>query len=60
MDKTATGIDAETVIPTFKAKYKEEAPKRIPKKTPIKMGPKVSSANFSDEGIKGLNFDINS
>jgi hypothetical protein len=60
MDKTATGIEADTVIPTFKAKYKDEAPNRIPKKTPIKMGPRVSSANFSEDGIKGLNFDINS
>ena len=31
IDSTATGIEAETVMPTFSTRYSDDAPKTIPK-----------------------------
>ena len=54
IDKTATGIDAETVNPTLSTKYIDEAPKMIPNKAPITMGNQVSSGMLWSSEINGL------
>jgi hypothetical protein len=43
---TATGIEAETVSPTFRTRYSDEAPKMIPKSVPTISGSGVSSRMF--------------
>ena len=44
---TATGIDAETVIPTFKNRYNDDAPKMIPSREPRATAENVSSGNWA-------------
>ncbi len=44
IDSTATGIEAETVIPTFSTRYSDEAPKTMPRITPAMTAPQVNSA----------------
>src|SRR5215831_13933605 len=43
---TATGMDALTVIPTFKTRYKEEAPNNIPSNVPIIRARGVNSGKL--------------
>ncbi len=43
IESTATGIDAETVMPTFSTRYSEEAPKMIPSTAPTTTAGKVNS-----------------
>jgi hypothetical protein len=54
MDSTATGMEALTVIPTFRARYSEEAPKTIPSKAPTSRGTMVNSGIVWEAEIKGL------
>ena len=54
MERTATGIEAETVIPTLSTRYIELAPKRIPRAAPTTTGSQVSSAGDWFAGTKGL------
>ncbi len=54
MESTATGMEAETVMPTLSTRYIELAPKRIPSSAPTRTGRKVSSGGCSLAGTKGL------
>ncbi len=49
MEMTATGIDALTVRPTFKTRYKEEAPKTMPSTVP-RMRPRTDSSRITVAG----------
>src|ERR1700733_15116990 len=60
MEMTATGIDALTVRPTFKTRYKEDAPKIIPSTVPVIRGSAVNSRISTPAGIKGLNSVVGS
>ena len=51
---TATGIEALTVRPTFSTRYSEEAPKTIPRMTPMNSARKVISGSFASAGIYGF------
>ena len=52
IDSTATGIEAETVIPTFSTRYSDDVPKTIPSSAPtitachVNSGMRVSSATY--------------
>ena len=52
---TATGIDADTVIPTFKNRYNDDAPKMIPSREPRATAENVSSGNWALAGMYGWN-----
>ena len=43
IDSTATGIDADTVRPTFSTRYSDDAPNTMPRSVPISSGAQVSS-----------------
>ncbi len=43
IESTATGIDAETVIPTFSTRYSDDAPKMIPSTAPTTTAGQVNS-----------------
>ncbi len=43
MARTAIGIDADTVMPTLRNRYSDEAPKTIPSTTPSSTAESVSS-----------------
>ena len=53
---TATGIEAETVSPTFNTRYSDDAPKTIPSNVPTISGNGVSSRNVDESGIYGRKF----
>jgi hypothetical protein len=55
IDRTATGIEADTVRPTLSTKYIDDAPKTMPSKAPIMIGNHVNSGMFSWSGTNGLN-----
>ncbi len=44
MESTAIGIDAETVMPTLRNRYKEDAPNTMPRTEPRSTAERVSSA----------------
>ena len=48
---TATGIDAETVMPTLRNRYNDEAPNTIPSSEPTSTGAQVSSGRSALSGI---------
>ena len=58
IERTAAGMDAETVVPTFKPRYVFPIPKISPKKQPKTMALKVISGVFVFEDINGLNLLI--
>ncbi len=49
--RTATGIDAETVIPTLSSRYNDEAPNRIPRSEPITTAGQVNSGRSALGGM---------
>jgi len=51
IDNTATGIEAEIVMPTFNTRYKEEAPKTIPSTAPTSTADQVNSGMIFSSGI---------
>ena len=55
IDSTAIGIDADTVRPTFSARYTVEAPNRTPNKAPKITALAVNSAGASVAGTNGSN-----
>src|SRR5206468_1880084 len=54
MEMTAIGTEAETVSPTRRARYTEEAPKTTPSSEPIRRARRVSSGSFCSGATKGL------
>ncbi len=50
IDRTATGIDAETVIPTRSTRYSDDAPKMIPRIAPSKSAGQVNSGMDAADG----------
>ena len=48
---TATGIDAETVIPTLRNRYSDEAPKMMPSIEPNATADQVSSGSSALSGM---------
>src|SRR3954466_14896280 len=50
---TATGIDAETVIPTLRNRYSDDAPKTIPSTVPSSTAETVSSGISCSSGTYG-------
>ena len=57
-DKTAIGIDADTVIPTLSTKYIDDAAKMIPRIAPVITADHVNSAVVvSSAGMNGLKLD---
>src|SRR4051812_49183483 len=53
IDRTATGIDAETVIPTRSTRYSDDAPKMIPRIDPRRTPDHVSSGIRTAPGTYG-------
>ena len=43
IDSTATGIEAETVMPTFSTRYSDDAPKTMPSTAPTMTADQVNS-----------------
>ena len=54
IEMTAIGTEAETVRPTLRARYTEEAPKTRPSREPIARARRVSSGRRASSGTKGL------
>ncbi len=55
MDRTATGIDADTVMPTFSTRYSDEAPKTRPSREPAMTARQVNSCiRVTSAGTYGL------
>jgi hypothetical protein len=50
IESTATGIEADTVMPTFNTRYSDEAPKMIPSSTPMATAGQVSSGMTTSAG----------
>src|SRR5262245_14189269 len=50
---TATGIEADTVMPTLRNRYRDEAPKTIPRSEPITTAGQVSSRSSALSGTYG-------
>jgi hypothetical protein len=48
---TATGIEALTVNPTLRTRYKDEAPKTIPRRVPTSKGSGVNSGKTTLAGM---------
>ena len=44
IESTATGMDADTVMPTLSTRYSDEAPNRMPRITPAVTAGQVNSA----------------
>ena len=57
MAMTATGIEALTVRPTFSTRYSDDAPKIMPRMTPMIRARGVISANWACAGIYGLKLE---
>src|SRR5215510_14693801 len=55
MEMTATGIDALTVRPTLRTRYREDAPKTTPSNAPTISGNGVSSRRVTPAGMYGRN-----
>src|SRR5579871_3889179 len=53
IDNTATGIDADTVNPTFNTRYSDDAPKIIPNIAPITTAGQVNSGTSTSSGTNG-------
>ena len=53
IDSTATGIEAETVMPTFSTRYNDEAPKTIPNSAPSVTAGQVNSGIETLSGTCG-------
>src|SRR5262245_2479655 len=49
--RTATGIEAETVMPTLRNRYSDEAPKTIPRSVPMTTAGQVSSGSSVSSGM---------
>ena len=49
------GIDALTVRPVLSTRYKDDAPKIMPRIVPTMMGSGFSSERWADEGMYGSN-----
>src|SRR6266481_2649643 len=49
---TATGIEALTVSPTLRTRYKDDAPKTIPRRVPTSRGSGVNSGNTTLAGMQ--------
>src|SRR5260221_14274432 len=54
IDRTATGIDAETVSPTFNTRYIDDAPKTMPSSAPTTSDGQVNSGMTTLSGTNGL------
>ncbi len=54
MEMTAIGTEAETVSPTRRARYTEEAPNTTPSSEPIRRALAVSSGSSCSAATKGL------
>ncbi len=50
IESTATGIDADTVIPTRRTRYSDDAPKTIPRIAPSATAVQVSSGGLLAAG----------
>ena len=50
IDKTATGIEAETVMPTLRTRYSDDAPKTMPSTAPTSTGNQVNSGSTTSSG----------
>ena len=50
IDSTATGIDADTVMPTLSTRYSDEAPKTMPSTAPTITAGQVNSGNWTSSG----------
>ena len=50
IDSTATGIEAETVMPTLSTRYSDEAPKMIPSTAPTSTADQVNSGRRASSG----------
>src|SRR5439155_11739119 len=50
---TATGIEALTVSPTFKTRYREDAPNTMPSRVPMIIGNTVNSRSLVPAGMYG-------
>src|SRR6516164_10680912 len=55
MERTAIGIEAETVSPARNPTYTETAPNRIPKRAPRITALRLNSATVSSPGTNGRN-----
>src|SRR6516165_8335627 len=55
IDKTAIGTDADTVMPTFNTRYKDDAPKMIPRNAPTNTADQVNSGRIFSSGMYGKN-----
>ncbi len=53
IDNTATGIDADTVIPTLSTRYRDEAPKMMPSTAPSSTADQVNSGRLASSGTNG-------
>src|SRR5205823_598296 len=54
IESTAIGIDAETVIPTFRTRYIDDAEKMIPRMDPTTTADQVSSGGDAWGATYGL------
>src|SRR3954469_8084877 len=54
MDRTAMGTDAETVSPTLRTRYRDDAPNTIPRIPPRRTGTGVNSGIRASSGTYGL------
>src|SRR5689334_16533883 len=55
MARTATGIDADTVIPTLRTRYRDEAAKISPRQVPVTTAETVNSRGAFSGGTNGSN-----
>ena len=53
IDSTATGIDADTVMPTLSTRYSDEAPKMMPSTAPTSTAGQVNSGITTLSGTCG-------
>src|SRR5579883_2276183 len=54
IESTAIGTDADTVRPTLRTRYSDDAPNRTPRRTPTSTGTGVNSGGDSVGGMNGL------
>src|SRR5204862_5632127 len=53
IDSTAMGTDADTVSPTFRTRYSDDAPKMMPRTPPVSTVGQVNSGGDSVGGTNG-------
>ena len=53
IDSTATGIEADTVMPTFSTRYSDDAPKTMPSTAPTSTAGQVNSGITTSSGTYG-------